>query len=606
MWTYVIRRIVAMIPTLFGVTVVSFCIMQLAPGDPLMIQAGSAGGAGESTQTREAFLVQKRDLKLDKPLVINLNYYRDFASPMKSAAYFEARSIDQVREDVAVLAKATDPESAARLGFLRSLKIPDFDSSLTNPEKYGALARKIQTWVQIFCEDTGAHGVPATLALLEAPDGDLHQKIGAIRCLSRMVVAPFVFTYSSHPSEAETPKVVSAWKEWWRKNEKKFPPLNDDRRAALERKFAPLARELDRSTLFTRLEEAGFDRDDMPFLAGKLLSSASLPERFVAAVTMKLLVAQPLRMDVPIDARPEAVADVAENWRVHYESNSAEYHPSALTRTARVLADTQYAHMVVRLATFNFGRSALTTREPVSERIWAAVKVSAPLMLLSQALIYLIAVPLGVVCAVRRGRTADYVISLVLFMLYSMPSFIVGMLCLMALCYGKPFKWFPMLGLHSEGAAGMTWSTWLLDYGWHSILPVICLALFNLAGLAMYSRSSMLDVLGQDYIRTARAKGVREFHVIFKHALRNGLIPIITLFSSFLPAMLGGSVLVEYLFGIPGMGRLSFYSIEQKDFPTLMALIYIDAIVVMLSILLSDLLYVVVDPRISFSATGEG
>lgn len=121
----------------------------------------------------------------------------------------------------------------------------------------------------------------------------------------------------------------------------------------------------------------------------------------------------------------------------------------------------------------------------------------------------------------------------------------------------------------------------------------------------MYARTSMLEVISQDYIRTARAKGLSEFKVIFKHALRNALIPILTLFSNFLPALLGGSVLVEYIFGIHGMGRLSWESIEQKDYPTLMALIYIDAIIVLLSILLTDILYVLVDPRITFSTRGE-
>src|SRR5262249_13434381 len=249
--------------------------------------------------------------------------------------------------------------------------------------------------------------------------------------------------------------------------------------------------------------------------------------------------------------------------------------------------------------------SALATREPVSEKIWDAVKVSAPLMLMAQVLIYLVAVPLGTICAVRHRRIADQLISIGLFFLYSVPPFVAGMLFLMSVCYGEPFKWFPTLGLHSEGASSMNWGPFLVDYFWHAVLPVVCLSLFSLAGMAMYSRSSMLEVIGQDYIRTARAKGVSEGRVILVHALRNGLIPIITLFSSFLPALLGGSVLVEVLFGIPGMGRLSWASIEQKDFPTLMALVYIDAIVVMLSILLTDILYVVVDPRISFSGKGD-
>ena len=141
---------------------------------------------------------------------------------------------------------------------------------------------------------------------------------------------------------------------------------------------------------------------------------------------------------------------------------------------------------------------------------------------------------------------------------------------------------------------------YLLDYLWHATGPVICLSAFSMAGLAMYGRGAMLDVLGQDYIRTARAKGLSGPMVVLKHALRNGMIPIITLFASFIPALLSGSVLVEYIFGINGLGQLSFVSIRLQDFPTLMALIYIDAIVVMLSMLLSDMLYVLVDPRISF------
>jgi peptide/nickel transport system permease protein len=178
------------------------------------------------------------------------------------------------------------------------------------------------------------------------------------------------------------------------------------------------------------------------------------------------------------------------------------------------------------------------------------------------------------------------------------------MLFLLFFAYGDYLRLFPMNGLHSDAAEHFGFFRYAVDYLWHIILPVTCLSLFSLAGMAMYSRTSMLDVIGQDYIRTARAKGLSEDKVIMKHAFRNSLIPIITLFSNVLPAMLGGSVLIEYIFGIPGMGQLSWSSILSKDYPTLMALLYIDAIVVMLSILLSDILYVLVDPRISFEAQG--
>jgi ABC-type dipeptide/oligopeptide/nickel transport system permease component len=261
--------------------------------------------------------------------------------------------------------------------------------------------------------------------------------------------------------------------------------------------------------------------------------------------------------------------------------------------------------MIWRLATFNFGRSALKTREPVSEKIWDAMLVSVPLMLMAELVVYFVAVPLGILCGVNRGNFVDRSTSTILFFLYSVPAFVAGMLFLLFFCYGKYLAIFPMDRLHSDGAENLPFFQYVLDYLWHATLPVICLSLFSLAGIAMYSRTAILDVLGQDYVRTARAKGLPEHKVILKHALRNGLIPILTLFSNFLPAMLGGSVLVEVLFGIPGMGRLSWASIEQKDFPTLMALIYIDAIVVMLSILMTDILYVFVDPRISFESQGK-
>jgi peptide/nickel transport system permease protein len=378
----------------------------------------------------------------------------------------------------------------------------------------------------------------------------------------------------------------------------------------LRKNFADMVAEPEKEKLFEMLE--GFDRDDMRFFAEKLLGGAvagkasTLQENFVASLALSLYVGKPLKLDVAVDASPDEIDQVVTNWKAHYESHETGYRYSLPIKLARIVTDTQYAHAVWRLVTFNFGRSALRTREPVSEKLWDAVKVSAPLMLLAELLIYGLSIPIGVVAAVRRGKATDRLITLVLFMLYSIPVFVAGMLFLLLLCYGDYLKLFPTLGLHSDGADELSWGPWLVDYLWHATLPVVCLSLFSLAGMSMYSRASMLEVLGQDYVRTARAKGLSEGVVVLKHALRNSLIPVVTLFSNFLPALLGGSVLIEFLFGIPGMGRLSWVSIEQKDYPTLMALVYIDAIVVMASILLTDLLYVVVDPRISFGSRGDG
>ncbi len=226
-------------------------------------------------------------------------------------------------------------------------------------------------------------------------------------------------------------------------------------------------------------------------------------------------------------------------------------------------------------------------------------------MVLSELVIYFFAVPLGILCGVYRGGWTDRIISLLLFLLYSVPPFVAGMLFLEYLCYGTYLKIFPMMRLHSDYAEQLSFFPYLADYLWHAFLPVVCLSLFSLAAIAMYARSALLDVINQDYIRTARAKGLSGSQVIVKHALRNSMIPILTLFSSFLPAMLGGSVLIEYLFDIPGMGNLGWSSVLQRDFPTLMALLYVEAILTLVSFLLTDVLYVLVDPRISFAGRGK-
>lgn len=614
MWTYLIRRLLVMIPTLFGVTIVSFGIMQFAPGDPLLNQLGPGGNAGQSGQTREAFLIQKRDLKLNLPVLLNFNYFRNFNTPVEQAAYFKSLNMEQLTGELEQLAQLPQGSKDPRLKFLRDVGVEELEQRLNpripddaeNPalerlKIHRDLARAIEGYVQIYCENIGEHGVPPAIALLESSETSRRIKIGAISCLGDMVVDALHPTYTRDATEEETPLVLSVWRLWWERNEDKFPPLDPDREAVLADQFGQMVNAESRSALFRMIDgEFYFDRDDMSFFAKQLLGDSSLREKEIAAAILKLYIPRPLEMSVPLDASDETVAEVSRNWISQYEVRESTYNPSFFKRAWYIVGDTQYAHMVWRLITFDFGRSALKTREPVSELIWNALLVSAPLMLMAQMVIYLVSVPLGVVCAVNRGNRIDLFISLKLFLLYSIPPFVAGMMFLLFLCYGDYLKIFPMQRLHSDDAASMSWFPWLMDYLWHAFLPVTCLSLFSLAALAMYSRTAMLDVLGQDYIRTARAKGLKQTTVIYKHAFRNGLIPILTLFANFLPAMLGGSVIIEVLFGIPGMGMLGWKSIEQKDFPTLMAILYIDAIVVMISILLTDMLYVVVDPRISF------
>jgi peptide/nickel transport system permease protein len=260
---------------------------------------------------------------------------------------------------------------------------------------------------------------------------------------------------------------------------------------------------------------------------------------------------------------------------------------------------TQYRYWVTdRLLHGDFGES-FTTHEPISKMLWPAIKTTLQLNLISITLIYLISVPLGVHAAVRRGKPDERVMGVTLFGLYSAPSFWVATILLFYLA--NPAHWlaFDGVGLHSEHSERLTYLSQLKDYVWHLVLPVLCMTYGSLAGLSRYARTGMLEVIRKDYIRTARAKGLAERVVILKHALRNSLIPIVTLLASILPDMIGGSVIIEYIFTINGMGRLSFEAILNRDYNVVMAFTTLSAVLVLLGMLLSDVLYTVVDPRIS-------
>jgi len=259
----------------------------------------------------------------------------------------------------------------------------------------------------------------------------------------------------------------------------------------------------------------------------------------------------------------------------------------------------QYVLWVGRLCTLDFGTS-FKDRRPVRDKIAEALPVTIQINVISILLVYLFAVPIGVYSATHQRSWGDAVTTVFLFLLYSLPSFWVAMLLIYFLGSGHPLNWFPIYGLNSLDAGGMTWGQYALDRLWHLVLPVFCLTYASLAEIAQFARSGMIDVIRQDYIRTARAYGFAEKTVIFKYAMRNSLIPIITLLASLLPALIGGSVIVENIFSIPGMGRLSFESVLSRDYPTVMGILTISALLTLLGLILSDILYALTDPRIKF------
>ena len=250
----------------------------------------------------------------------------------------------------------------------------------------------------------------------------------------------------------------------------------------------------------------------------------------------------------------------------------------------------------------DFGDSYLDSR-PVSSILGDAMKWTLLINLIAFLIIYAVSIPSGVSLAVHKGSTYDRIMTATLFVLYSVPSFWVGTMIISFFTSDYYAGWmnlFPPYGLGKIGPEFTTWAK-VTDRTYHLIVPIFCIVYGSFAFISRQVRGGMLSVLRQDYIRTAFAKGLEPNKVYWKHAFRNSLIPIITLFSSFLPAMISGAVIIEYLFTIPGMGRISYESVVARNFPVLFTILMFSALLTMAGTLLSDILYVVTDPRISFT-----
>lgn len=258
-----------------------------------------------------------------------------------------------------------------------------------------------------------------------------------------------------------------------------------------------------------------------------------------------------------------------------------------------------YLKWLNNLVHFNFGYSNKDKR-PVIDKILEALPITLTLNILSILIVYTISIPLGIWSAMKQGSLIDKVVMIKLFILYSLPSFWVGTILLVYLASGDHLNIFPLTGYISDGAESLPFFPWLANVAWHLVLPVTAYVYGGFAFLSRFSRTNFLEVIRQDYIRTARAKGLPQRTVLWKHAFRNSLIPLVSLMGTLLPALLGGSVIIEQIFSIPGMGMLSFESVLSRDENVIMGITTIGAFLTLLSLLISDLLYVVVDPRISF------
>ncbi len=237
--------------------------------------------------------------------------------------------------------------------------------------------------------------------------------------------------------------------------------------------------------------------------------------------------------------------------------------------------------------------------QPVLDKIVERFWNSLPLFLVGTLLVWCYAFPLGVAAAVRRGSLFDRLTTVLVFALISLPGFYLSYL---AIIFVVQTFHVDVIGLRTFGREGAGWWLALMDRTWHLVLPSVLGVTAGVAALSRYVREVMAEIIGADYVRTARAKGLPEDAVLYRHALRNGLLPFATMLPLFLPGLIGGSVIFETIFAWPGIGRLGYEAILGRDYPVVIALNFIGAVLTLVATLLSDLLYMLVDPRIRLEA----
>jgi microcin C transport system permease protein len=259
----------------------------------------------------------------------------------------------------------------------------------------------------------------------------------------------------------------------------------------------------------------------------------------------------------------------------------------------------RYLIWLKNIAKLDFGES-FTYEEPVLNVITSKFPVSLQFGVVSLILSYLVCISLGVLKAIRHNSTFDFVTSFFLIALYSIPGFMLAILLIVYFAGGSFLSWFPIGELYSDNYFDLSLWGKIVDRVHHFILPLICYMIGSFTVLTMLMKNSLLDEIKKDYIRTARAKGLSEKIVYLKHALRNALIPIVTGLGGFLSIFFAGSLLLESIFQLDGIGLLSFKSILQRDYNVIMGLLFIESVLLLLGNLLSDIAYIMVDPRINF------
>jgi microcin C transport system permease protein len=268
-------------------------------------------------------------------------------------------------------------------------------------------------------------------------------------------------------------------------------------------------------------------------------------------------------------------------------------------------AHVRYFEMLANFARFDLGRSFMQNKD-----VWTLIKeklpVSISLGLWAFLISYLISIPMGVTKAVREGSTFDTVTTLLVLIGFAIPGFVLGVLLIVLLAGGTFLDWFPLRGLTSDNWAELGWWARITDYFWHLALPLTCLTIGSFATITLLTKNTFVEEIRKQYVLVARAKGLSQTRVLYKHIFRNAMIPLVTGFpAAFVGAFFAGSVLIETLFSLDGLGLLGFEAVVRRDYPVVLGSLYVFTLIGLVVKLVSDLLYSVVDPRVQFGAVSK-
>ena len=579
MHSYVVKRLLLMIPTLFGVSIVVWGVTAAAPEPPLdqrMPGIESGKKAGEASTMNEALKAYRAQFGLDKPAL--LNFFYDLEVDEVRRAVIEARTGGEGTDEEKISRRLDARESLVNWGYyavpalvevVRSAGGVDRDQAVkwlgnnatrvTRVDPGHAVDEKTATENSIITAEKKLLEALAWAA--DAPEEEKEQKIRAIG-------AWYEGAASAYPESDPEDQVIDALVAGKPLGERAVPVLA---RLVIDatQHAAPAARALRRA--------AARDGDEVH---NGVVAMLGWPD------------------GAPASKRRAGIVAAGEWW--NGSRHRWDYGGAAWIRV--MMLETQFASYWRNLLTFDLGYSSVH-KEPVLDLITRRLKYSLTLSVSSMLLAFLIAVPLGLYSARTHGLIRERILSVIVFILYSMPSFFVATILLRFLARGQAgsLEVIPTGGFESPDAwSYVTWDR-VKDIAWHIVTPIFCMTYASLAALSRYAKTGLLNVIRSDYVRTARAKGLSDFIVTYKHAARPGIIPVITLIGGTLPVVVSGSFIIEFIFQIPGFGLLMVESVKNNDYNVIVGILLIVAVLTMIGILLSDLLYAIADPRISLS-----